>query len=410
MNRLHPALALLLTASVSLPAADTATPTPAPIKQAGTDVPKPERTRLVKPVYPSEALARGEHALVIVEMIIDETGHVAEAQVIRGAEPFARAALEAVRQWEFRPSRVDGRPVRVRYTQPITFSAPLPVLKRDKGIPELRQGVSPKAPAAAKGQKATVVVKIEVDVDGRVAEAVVHSGDSPFREAVLDAIHTWRFAPPEGGAVGFDAHADFASDESVSVELKGARKGTATGPATAAASAAAPPASATAAPGPSEPSTEEIAPIDAVESAPPAVVSSEPPVEVVSTRSSAPTPGPAERSAPATPEPPPENGTSNVRDVELSQGIPDLVQGRRPASPPMARMGDIEGDVEVRFSIDAAGATAVLNVSGRDELKSAAESLVRSWNFRRTAPQRLYALAQVEYRTAGSKAKIRLVP
>ena len=111
------------------------------------------------------------------------------------------------------------------------------------------------------------------------------------------------------------------------------------------------------------------------------------------------------------PEPtatPREDGISAIRDVELSAGIPDLNRGRRPVSPPLARMAGLEGDVTVRFSIDSGGATSINQVDGPNELKGAAESLVRSWGFRRTAAHRVYAVALIQYRMAGSTARISL--
>ena len=415
MKRILPVVAAVWLTVPALHAAEE--PAAAEIKQAGIDVPTPERTRLVKPVYPREALSRGEAALVVIELIIDETGKVSDARVLRGVEPFAKAALEAVAQWEFRPTRVDGRPVRVRYTQPISFSAPLPSLKRDKGVPELRQGVAPRFPAEGRGRTTTVTARIEVDAEGRVAEAIVREGESPFSEALLEAIRTWRFASPEGGPVGFDVRAAFAADK-IGLDLTDLRraKPRKTEPAADSKAADAKPADskpAAATPAaetkPTDPNDEPPA-AAAVEAAPPAPVAAptEPPVEVV--RGASPPPPPADPGAPAAAPLPPENGTSNVRDVELSPGIPDLVRGRRPVAPPLARMGETFGDVEIRFSIDSGGVTAVLNVTGRDELKDAAESLVKSWAFRRTAPHRVYALAQVEYRVEGSKARIRPVP
>ena len=379
------------------------------LRQAGVDVPKPERTKLVRPVYPPEALGRGEQALVVVELILDESGKVAEARALHGPEPFASAALKAAREWEFQPSLVDGKPVRLRYTLPITFSLPLPPMKRDRGVPELRQGVGPRLPASARGKTASAVAQVEVDEEGRVASATVKTGESPFREALLEAIRTWRFASPESHKrVAFDVRADFGEDGKVALDLTGPRAPTASSaePAPAPETGASPGGATGGTPGsPDAPGPDSP---DAVEAAPPSVVTgpSEPPVEVVSGGM---VPAPPSGDPAATP-PPAENGLSSIRDVELAPGIPDLVRGRRPVSPPLARMGEIEGDVEVRFSIDSGGATAVTNANGPEELKEAALALVKSWGFRRTAAHRVFALAQVEYRMSGSKARVRPVP
>jgi TonB family protein len=395
---------LIAFAAATLPAAETVASAPAAApKQAGVDVPKPERVKMLRPTYPAEALARGQHALVVIELIIDEQGKVAEARVLHGPEPFAKAALEAARQWEYKPTLLNGKPVRVRETVPITFSLPVPSMKRDGGVPEMRQGVAPKFPASARGREASVVAGIVIDAEGRIQYATVESGESPFSEAVLEATRTWRFASPPGGkGLGFTVHAQF-KDDKVALELKALKAGEGAGRRFAHTWAA--PAGAEA----SVPTVAD-APPEAVEAAPPSIVPPEPEVEVVSGGSSSGSGAPAIPADPASPPAAAENGISNIRDVELAAGIPDLVRGRRPASPPLARMGEIEGEVEVRFSIDSGGVTTVQNANGHETLKPAAESLVRSWAFRRTAAHRVFALALIEYKTLGSKARIRPVP
>jgi TonB family protein len=430
-----PAALLALAVLLPSPPRVSAEAAAVPVKQSGTDVPAPERVKSLDPVYPPDALGRGISAVVVLELVIDEHGKVAEVKVLHGPEPFADAAVQAARKWEYKVTKVDGQPVRVRKIEPIRFAARLPDMKRDSGVPELRQGVAPVIPAASRAKSGRATAHVEVDGDGRVTEAAIRSGESPWTESLLAAIRTWRFAAEEGGAgVGFDVAADFKEGK-VSLDLTHPQPaGTAATdrPANAAAPTTAPttaPATATAAAGSATaaPTTAPVvAPVDGqgaamtvpVPDAPvatptPLPTRTEPPIEVVRSqdlvRPSAPDTTAA--GGTAAPAPPPvENGLSSIRDVELAPGVPDLVKGRRPVSPPLARLGGLEGDVDVRFSIDSGGVTAVNNVSGRDELKESAESLVRSWVFRRTAPQRLYAIAHLEYRASGVKAKIQPAP
>jgi len=42
---------------------------------------------------------------------ISATGEVVDVQLIRGDEPFASAAIAAVRTWRYRPAQLDGRAV-----------------------------------------------------------------------------------------------------------------------------------------------------------------------------------------------------------------------------------------------------------------------------------------------------------
>ncbi len=113
---------------------------------------------------------------------------------------------------------------------------------------------------------------------------------------------------------------------------------------------------------------------------------------------------------PARQEPPPkEEGTSAVSDVLLGENIPDLVKGRRPVWPPMARLASVVGEVVVRLSVDLAGKVTVHSVEGPDMLKSAAEQAAATWVFRRTAIDRLNLVATFKYGPDRTFAKVERV-
>jgi periplasmic protein TonB len=67
---------------------------------------------MVKPKYPPRELEDGVEGNVTVEIFVDERGHVAQANVLSGIGPdsFQTSALEAVRQFLFRPPTENGRP------------------------------------------------------------------------------------------------------------------------------------------------------------------------------------------------------------------------------------------------------------------------------------------------------------
>ena len=58
---------------------------------------------------------------MIIEAIIDVDGRVQQARVLRSAPLFDEAALAAVRQWVYTPSRLNGRPVSVVMTVTVHF-------------------------------------------------------------------------------------------------------------------------------------------------------------------------------------------------------------------------------------------------------------------------------------------------
>lgn len=408
-------------------------------KAAGSDVPVPKRTKLILPEYPPEAQAQGVRGIVILEIVIDTEGNVVSADVVRSIPPLDLAAVVAVRQWEYEPTRVDGKAVSVRLTVPITFALKLPEITREEGIPELRQGVTPICPAGRAKDRASVSADVTLDAEGQVADALVTSGDSPWMEAVLQAVRTWRFGPADPGKlVSFEVKADFLpgeKNEAGHVNLHLGRLRVAQAPEAEAASAdktaqgtipsgaapspmPTPPTPTPAAPTPPMPAPLPPSPAPPVArptpppvqqptsppvqqpSAPPGAAPKAPDVEVIT----APTPAPQ---APASPPPPTEPGASVVRDVTLSIGVPDLVSGRRPIVPPFARMARASGTVEVRFAVNAAGNASVQSADGPDLLKPAAEQAVASWVFRRTTADRLYLVAVFNYGGESAAAAVK---
>jgi TonB family protein len=86
------------------------------------NVPPPSRLKGTSPIYPPEALAQHIEGAVLVELLIDATGRVADTRVLRGQPQLAPAAVDAVRQWEFAPTVVDGTPTPVVITTVVNFT------------------------------------------------------------------------------------------------------------------------------------------------------------------------------------------------------------------------------------------------------------------------------------------------
>jgi TonB family protein len=379
-----------------------------PAREAGSEVPAPKRTRFVAPVYPPDAQARGLRGIVILELLIDTQGKVASATVTRSVPPFDDAALAAAQQWEYEVTRVDGKAVPVRLSVPITFTMPVPRATREEGIPEVVQGINPTFPPG-QDRPASVVAQLTLEPSGQVSEIEIQSGDPPFTDALLDALRTWRFAPShESATMSFRAEADFVPGAKgtarVEVRLAGLRRSE-----TAAAASPPPPPEPSPQPAPS-PVPSATAPAEpAPAPAParsPAMVPPPPgpPIEVLGP---APTPAPTASAPVPAPTALPEVPVSAVRDVALSTGVPDLLRGRRPVVPPLARMASATGTVEVRFAVDAAGTASVQDVTGPDLLKEAARQAVASWVFRRTTADRLRLAASFVYSAATANATVR---
>jgi protein TonB len=92
-----------------------------PIRLGG-EIKPPIKIRDVKPVYPEEALQARVQGTVILEALIDETGKVTNAKILRSIPMFDQAAIDAVLQWEFTPTRVNGVFVPVVMTVTVSFT------------------------------------------------------------------------------------------------------------------------------------------------------------------------------------------------------------------------------------------------------------------------------------------------
>ncbi len=82
----------------------------------------PKLIERVEAAYPAEAARAGVTGAVMLELVVDADGRVAEATVIAPAgHGFDEAALAAVRQFRFAPGRADGKPVPVKVTYRYAF-------------------------------------------------------------------------------------------------------------------------------------------------------------------------------------------------------------------------------------------------------------------------------------------------
>jgi protein TonB len=80
--------------------------------------------RLGTPQYPPEARDAGIQGVVIAEVVIDPSGTVTDAKVLRSIPLLDQAALKAVRDWHYTPTVVNGQPVPVRMTVTVNFTLP----------------------------------------------------------------------------------------------------------------------------------------------------------------------------------------------------------------------------------------------------------------------------------------------
>jgi TonB family protein len=79
------------------------------------------KLRNVDPKYPKEARKQHIQGDVILGATIDKQGNMANIRLISGDPLLAAAAIEAVRQWKYRPYLLNGQPVEVETAIKISF-------------------------------------------------------------------------------------------------------------------------------------------------------------------------------------------------------------------------------------------------------------------------------------------------
>jgi TonB family protein len=109
------------------PLAPTAIPTAPPVREGDLipidEVDAPPRLQsVVKPAYPPFALKAKIGGIVLLRVLVSETGDPLEVEVMRGARAgLTEAAVSAVRKWSFQPARKAGVAVRTWTVVPIPF-------------------------------------------------------------------------------------------------------------------------------------------------------------------------------------------------------------------------------------------------------------------------------------------------
>lgn len=204
--------------------------------RVGGNVQAPERITYVAPAYPEAAKAARVSGIVILEAIVGTDGRVAEAKVIRSIAQLDEAALDAVRQWKYTPTTLNGQPVPVIMTVTVNFTmatggsniaagsgmsdnsfaaghplaeptaAPEPIFLNGREAiriggnikaPERTHYAAPAYPQAAQDARVQGVVIVEavIDENGSVAQTKVLRSVALLDEAALEAVSKWKYTP-----------------------------------------------------------------------------------------------------------------------------------------------------------------------------------------------------------------------
>jgi protein TonB len=116
-----------IAAGTSSPTIAVAPPLPPPPPlttpiRVGGNIPPPKKIKDVKPAYPAIAESSRVQGVVIIEVTIGEAGKVVDARVLRSIPLLDGAAIEAVMQWEFTPTLLNGQPVAIVMSVTVNFT------------------------------------------------------------------------------------------------------------------------------------------------------------------------------------------------------------------------------------------------------------------------------------------------
>jgi len=96
------------------------TPDQLPVRVGGADM-QGKLIHTVAPIFPEAAKAEGINGVVELDVVIDEEGSVTNIAVISGDPVLRQAAIDAVKQWRYSPTMLNGVPIPVRAEVRVTF-------------------------------------------------------------------------------------------------------------------------------------------------------------------------------------------------------------------------------------------------------------------------------------------------
>jgi TonB family protein len=101
------------------------------VQRASSEEPEPSSAAAqgvllhrVEPEYPEDARQKKIQGPVVLDVHIGEDGAVQDVQVVSGSPELAEASIDAVKQWRFKPARVNGQAVPMQTTITLNFKLP----------------------------------------------------------------------------------------------------------------------------------------------------------------------------------------------------------------------------------------------------------------------------------------------
>ena len=168
----------------------------------------------VAPTYPPLARQARIQGTVVLKVQISKSGDVEDVQLSSGHPMLAPAAIEAVKQWKYKPFLLNGEPVAVETSVTVNFTlADNPPAENDAGdgnsAPSrvrvsrnvmqslLVKKVQPGYPPEAKEEhiQGVVLLQVILDKEGSVANIQLISGHPSLAPAAIEAVKQWKYRP-----------------------------------------------------------------------------------------------------------------------------------------------------------------------------------------------------------------------
>ena len=83
---------------------------------------KPKVVHSVSPHYPDSLRNEGIRGLVVLKVLIDKSGDVIDTELIKSIKPLDKLAIQAAKEWKFKPAEYDGKKVKCWMTIPFHFT------------------------------------------------------------------------------------------------------------------------------------------------------------------------------------------------------------------------------------------------------------------------------------------------
>ena len=193
--------------------AQQSTPTPDPVHVAA-GVMAGTKISGINPIYPPEAKANRTQGAVVIEVVIGRDGTIQTINSVTGPELLQESALEAVRQWTYKPYLLNGEPVEVQSTITVNYSLGASNPNSDNqndetsaitpkriggsvSAPRVIYQVEPEFTVQARAAKASgnVLVHLWVNEQGMPTHVYVIHGVGKGLDEKAEAVKQYRFTP-----------------------------------------------------------------------------------------------------------------------------------------------------------------------------------------------------------------------